>query len=285
MTVHSAPQPTIVPGLGAIIGWVGDRPVPRDRLDRRISGLRNGPLRGALPAPGSSEDRQLARWLTQVILTESLCEAVAADLGLPPGEGAPHAPETPPDQQTPGIPLDRVAAVELGSINAAAYQGSPWVRAVFRHVTAAVSVPPEWRRPSARQHTPRHLVRHRLFTDHSRARAATPSDLEPLGAITLDSLPAAIAEAIQRHPYGTLVGPAEDALGWHVALATPVSAPPDPQRHPTTGASDHDSPLLEAARRRAFARWLDDMRAKQVRLVPGLEHPGDPRQPDNHHKH
>jgi [acyl-carrier-protein] S-malonyltransferase len=43
--------------------------------------------------------------------------------------------------------------------------------------------------------------------------------------------------------------------------------------------------LLDAARRRAFARWLDDMRAKKVELVPGLEHPGDPRQPDNHHKH
>jgi len=34
-----------------------------------------------------------------------------------------------------------------------------------------------------------------------------------------------------------------------------------------------------------FARWLDELRAAKVELVPGLEHPGDPRQPDNHHKH
>ncbi|MBF8187667.1 hypothetical protein ITP53_18375 [Nonomuraea sp. K274] len=51
------------------------------------------------------------------------------------------------------------------------------------------------------------------------------------------------------------------------------------------GATHHDVRLIEAARRQAFARWLDEMRAMKVRLVPGLEHPGDPRQPDNHHKH
>lgn len=44
--------------------------------------------------------------------------------------------------------------------------------------------------------------------------------------------------------------------------------------------------LLDAAHgRRAFARWLDDTRAKKVELVPELEHSGDPRQPDNHHRH
>ncbi|TYB59898.1 hypothetical protein FXF51_33375 [Nonomuraea sp. PA05] len=53
----------------------------------------------------------------------------------------------------------------------------------------------------------------------------------------------------------------------------------DREPHPP----DHD--LLRAARRKAFARWLDDLRARRVRLMPGLEHPGDPRQPDNHHKH
>jgi [acyl-carrier-protein] S-malonyltransferase len=43
--------------------------------------------------------------------------------------------------------------------------------------------------------------------------------------------------------------------------------------------------LLGAARRRAFRRWLDERRAALVWLAPGYEHPGDPRQPDNTHKH
>ncbi|MEV4562466.1 hypothetical protein AB0K12_01705 [Nonomuraea sp. NPDC049419] len=231
-----------------------------------------------------------------------------------------------------------MAAVELGSINAAAYNASPWVRAVFEHVTATVTVPEEWRRPPTPDQPPRHHVRHRLFDTLSDAQAATPSDLEPLGFITLDSLPTAIAQALQCHPYNTLVGPIRDALGWHMATATPpetptpspphqttVTTPPgqtttitpppgttaptspsptaatapqsdEPQSdepegnvqtlpHPTSGPTGHDNDLLAAARRKAFARWVDDMRARKVTLVPGLEHPGDPRQPDNHHKH
>ena len=43
--------------------------------------------------------------------------------------------------------------------------------------------------------------------------------------------------------------------------------------------------LRAAARRRAFRVWLDQRRAELVRLSPGYEHPGDPRQPDNTHRH
>ncbi|GFG52208.1 malonyl CoA-ACP transacylase [Mycolicibacterium agri] len=43
--------------------------------------------------------------------------------------------------------------------------------------------------------------------------------------------------------------------------------------------------LRGAARRRAFRRWLDARCAELVRLAPGYEHPGDPRQPDNTHRH
>ncbi|KKB97156.1 malonyl CoA-ACP transacylase, partial [Mycobacterium nebraskense] len=34
-----------------------------------------------------------------------------------------------------------------------------------------------------------------------------------------------------------------------------------------------------------FRVWLDARRAELVRLAPGYEHPGDPRQPDNTHRH
>ncbi|WP_327585637.1 hypothetical protein OHA25_00135 [Nonomuraea sp. NBC_00507] len=350
---HAALGPrATAPGPEGVIGWVDDRPIPREHLDRRLAGLRDGPLSAALPVPGSSEDRQLARWLTQVILTEALCETAARGLGLAPVEGG---------------PLDRVAAVELGSINAAAYNGSPWVRALFEHVTAMAEIPSQWRARTSPQRSPRHVVHHRLFADRTSAEQAGPDDLEPLGAVSLDSLPAAIAEAIKHRPYGTLVGPVEDALGWHLATAVPTSPGPDHPAVPASPGPDHpavlaspgpdqpavpaspgpdhpavlaspgpDQPavpassgpdhpavtsahgqgvaptpeqgispspgspgpprhysasalpadrLLEAARRRAFARRLDELRAEKVKLVPGLEHPGDPRQPDNHHKH
>ncbi|MEU6725149.1 hypothetical protein ABZ917_15700 [Nonomuraea wenchangensis] len=288
------------PGVGQVMGWVCGRPVPRELLDRRIADLRHGPLKAALPSPGTAEARQLARWLTQVVLTEVLCETVARAEGLAPLEGP---------------PLDRLAAVELGSINAAAYNGSPWVRAVFEHVTTATAVPAAWRPRPSRPSAGTHHVRHRLFSDRAAAERATADDLQSLGQVDLASLPAALAGAISSHPYGTLIGPVQDRPGWHVALATPdpastgrsVSAatapPPSPTRPPDEGEAippmpelpqPHQRPhgplaassdLLQAARRRTFARWLDQARAEQVALVPGLEHPGDPRQPDNHHKH
>ncbi|TDE17933.1 hypothetical protein E1295_48235, partial [Nonomuraea mesophila] len=213
-----------------MIGWVDGRPISRKLLDDRLTALREGPLSAALPVPGTSEDRQLARWLTQVILTETLCESTAIGLGLSP-------------QERP--PLDRLAAVELGSINAAAYNGSPWVRAMFDRVTAEVVTPSEWRRrPSPVPASPaRHLVRHRLFTDREQACDATPADLEPLGPITLDSLPTAIAEALRSHPYDTLVGPVGDGLGWHVAIATPVTATHIPGRSgPAPVPGPHPAP-------------------------------------------
>ena len=48
------------------------------------------------------------------------------------------------------------------------------------------------------------------------------------------------------------------------------------------GIADH---LRGAARRRAFRLWLDARCAEVVELAPGYEHPGDPRQPDNTHRH
>ena len=50
----------------------------------------------------------------------------------------------------------------------------------------------------------------------------------------------------------------------------------------TAGVAEH---LRAAARRRAFRLWLDARRAALVELAPGYEHPGDPRQPDNTHRH
>ena len=58
-------------------------------------------------------------------------------------------------------------------------------------------------------------------------------------------------------------------------------------RNPGRFASDAAlaAHLRGAARRRAFRIWLEQRRAALVWLAPGYEHPGDPRQPDNTHRH
>jgi [acyl-carrier-protein] S-malonyltransferase len=68
-----------------------------------------------------------------------------------------------------------------------------------------------------------------------------------------------------------------DRHGWR---APAVSAPSLQQVRSVI--ADH---LRAAARRRAFRVWLDERRAELVQLAPGYEHPGDPRQPDNTHRH
>ncbi len=73
-------------------------------------------------------------------------------------------------------------------------------------------------------------------------------------------------------------------------------AAPRPARHGWLAPSPVGPPLAEvrsaivdhlrgAARRRAFRLWLDARRTELVRLATGYEHPGDPRQPDNTHRH
>ena len=50
--------------------------VPVDEVDAREARLRDGPLAAALPAAGTSEGRQLRRWLTQLIVTERVIGAL-----------------------------------------------------------------------------------------------------------------------------------------------------------------------------------------------------------------
>ncbi|MFI6801157.1 DUF7158 domain-containing protein [Streptosporangium canum] len=240
---------SVAPGVGPVLGWLDGTPLPHAELDRRLGALRAGPRSTALPAPGTAEDRQLTRWVAQVVLTEKLCAAEAAARGLDPGAGPP-------------VRLDQRAAVELGSIAAAAYEGSAAVRAVYEAVTAGIAVAPEeaaaYRESTARPPT------------GPLWRLRTPDgefDAEP------GSLPADLAEALSSAVPGQTV----TAGPWTASLLARREPEPDPPS-PTDG-------LLDAARRLAFVRWLDHSRAHRLRLVPGLEHPGDPAQPDNHHRH
>ncbi|MFJ6622685.1 hypothetical protein ACIQOW_34530 [Kitasatospora sp. NPDC091335] len=229
------------------LGLLDGVPLSRTALDYRLTALRSGPRATALPQPGSSEDRQLTRWVAQVLLTEALCEAVATERDLPVGSSRPAH-------------LDQQAAVELGSITAAAYEGSAAVRAVYEAVTAGV------------EPAPADVARYRGMT-------ACPPVIRwhlalPDGELEADpaTLPTVLTEALRAAPPGEWVtaGPWKAVL---LEVTTPAPAP------------DPTSALREAARRAEFVRWLDRERARRLTLVKGLEHPGDPAQPDNHHRH
>jgi [acyl-carrier-protein] S-malonyltransferase len=87
---------------------------------------------------------------------------------------------------------------------------------------------------------------------------------------------AEVADYHARNPL-RFARPSDAGNGWRTAA---VDAPPLDTVRPSI--VEH---LRGAARRRAFRLWLDARRADVVRLAPGYEHPGDPRQPDNTHRH
>jgi [acyl-carrier-protein] S-malonyltransferase len=178
-----------------IAATVGGAAVPVAEVDAREQVLRTSPQTAALPRPGTSEGRQLRRWLTQLLVTERVIahEASALDVAA---DDAPTLEELLPDL---------TARLEIGSI-AAAVLADPLARAVYARVTAQVDVDDD-----------------------------------------------TVADYHRRNP------------GRHGSAVAEV--------------------LRGAARRRAFRIWLQQRCAALVWLAPGYEHPGDPRQPDNTHKH
>ena len=202
---------------GELVATVGGRPVSTGEVDARERRLRAALLASALPRPGTSEGRQLRRWLVQLLVTERVITIEAAALGVGP-EGAPTEDDLLPDTTT---------RLEIGSIAASALQ-DPLARAVFVRVTADVVV-------DARD----------------------------------------VSEYHARNPF-RFAAPEATASGWRrpAATLTLEDARPLVEEH-----------LLAAARRRRFRSWLDARRAALVQLEPGHEHPGDPRQPDNTHRH
>lgn len=167
-----------------VIGWVDGVPVPRAALDARLAALRARP--GALPKPGTSEDRQLIRWTAHVLLTEELCRREAAARAL---------------RVTSHAPLDPVAAVHLGSISSAAWQSCAEVGAVFAAVVPSTSDVAD--RPAVRRWW--------------RVRYGNP--LTPIGWTTLDDLPPPVANALRTAPLGTVIGPVEYGGLPHQAVA------------------------------------------------------------------
>jgi [acyl-carrier-protein] S-malonyltransferase len=180
-----------------------------DEIDTREAALRSSPQTAALPRPGTSEGRQLRRWLTQLLVTERVVAVEAAALGVTVTGATPGADVVLPDL---------TAQLEIGSIAAAAL-ADPLARALYAHVTADIDID---------------AVAVDDYHRRNPRRFASLHEPEP----TLEQVRGRIAEM-----------------------------------------------LRAAVRRRAFRLWLDRRRAALVWLAPGYEHPGDPRQPDNVHRH
>jgi [acyl-carrier-protein] S-malonyltransferase len=203
--------------MTSVAAKVGDAVVLVSEVDADEARLRATRRAGALPRPGTSEGRQLRRWLTQVLVTGRVVSDEARTLGLTV-DGAPTEEQLLPDG---------AARLEIGSVAASALEDA-LARALFVRVTAHVEV----------------------------------------GADE-------IADYHRRNPFRFSTR-SVGADGW---LGGPVAASFDEVRG---HVEEH---LLAAAGRREFRRWLDARRAQLVELAPGYEHPGDPRQPDNTHRH
>jgi [acyl-carrier-protein] S-malonyltransferase len=110
--------------MSAVVAIVGGRPVPVTEVDARESRLRAGARAAALPRPGTSEGRQLRRWLTQLLVSERVIELEARRLGIDDADAPAEAELLP----------DTAARLEVGSVAAAALQ-QRLARALFAHLT------------------------------------------------------------------------------------------------------------------------------------------------------
>lgn len=258
-------------GQGDQVAWVAGVPIDVSDVDDREVGLRSGPVGSTLPREHTSEGRQLRRWLVQVLAAERLVRAEATARGLTV-DGAPQLVELAPD---------RAAMLGLGSVAADLLTRNPLARAVFLAVTDDVHVSDEDIDGFYVDNPERYRIAERRMVRHA-FDAGTPHD-RPLRTLRRGELTGPVEDAVFAAAAGEVVGPVHDPLGVHTLLV--VSVHPERVLALAEVRDEIAGLLRAAARRRAFTAWLDRRAAEHVRLAPGFEHPGDPGQPDNTHRH
>ena len=152
------------------------------------------------------------------------------------------------------------------------------------------------------------IVTRRVLAAEAAARGLTAGDAPPeadvlpdaaarleVGSVAAAALADPPARAVFADVTATVQVSDADVADYHARNPLRFAAP-RPARHGWRAPALAGPPLEEvrsaiaedlrgAARRRAFRVWLDERRAALVELAPGYEHPGDPRQPDNTHRH
>jgi [acyl-carrier-protein] S-malonyltransferase len=248
------------------VAWVGGSPVDVSEVDGMETRLRAGPVGPTLPRAHSREGRQLRRWLVQVLVAERLVAAEAAARGLDEAD-APGLAELAPD---------RAALLGLGSVAADLLTRSPLARTVFVAVTEHVPVPSvaefHARNPERFLVPEERVVTHTIGDGPARRRVLRRGELA-----------GPVEDAVFAARAGDTVGPVRDPLGTHTLVVEEVR--PARTRPLAEVRDEIAAHLLAAARRRAFTAWLDRHAAAEAALAPGFEHPGDPGQPDNTHRH
>ena len=84
---------------------------------------------------------------------------------------------------------------------------------------------------------------------------------------------------------GSVQASSRDVTDYYARNQDEFPSPDGQTRSLEAVAEDIERKLTSSLRRRCFVDWLDQLRARLVRLEPGHEHPGDPRQPDATHRH
>lgn len=264
---HDHPGPD-----GPVLGHVAGHAVPVELLEDRLSLLYAGNRSSCLPLEGTREGRQLRRWVAQVLLTEALLDAECRHWGLAPVPGA-------------LADLDPVGRVELGSVDAAALEFSAEARAVYLAVTAGVTAdddevdgylnrhPERFRRPERR------VLRHVLGPDPARLALNDGDRLD----VSRGDLPSTVDTAVFAARPGAVLAPVRSELGWHLIQVEDVRAAENPDSIRVRALVLAE--LAPGSRRRHYRRWVDGRRNADVRVMPGYEHPADPRQPDHLHQH
>ena len=265
------------------VALVDGRSLLLSELEGRLWRLESGRRATMLPAAGTPEHRQLRRWIAQVMITEALCAGFADESAIEPHVESDEPAKEPAKEPDEEIELDRAGAIELGSIVAAAYAGDRGVRAAYRALTADVTAPviPAQRRPVDKSAEPRYRVRHGVVNEYAVAMRMRrhPDTLARMGWVCPADLPASLAHQLRQAGPGDVIGPVWSALGYSVLVVEDIDTETPPPEINTVDRA------RESERRRVFLDWLAVQRRDRWQVVDGYEHPGDPRQPDNHHRH